>query len=84
MSSSRSTRLIAILLGRLGMSVPQAIKGYNTLAAVLETALTEDKKARESNMARFREAFEKILLEKGYTSSTPMRVRTEGDGTCKV
>jgi hypothetical protein len=66
------------------MTAPQAIKGYNSLAAVLATTLTEDKKERESNMAKFREAFGKLLADVGHTSNTPMRVRAEGNGNCKV
>jgi hypothetical protein len=65
------------------MTVPQAIKRYNSLAAVLATTPTEDKKERQLNMLKFREEFEKILIETGHMASTPMRVRA-GEGNCKV
>ncbi|CAG8631693.1 5720_t:CDS:2, partial [Acaulospora colombiana] len=41
--------LIALLLGRLQMTTPQAIKAYNSLAAVIPTEPTEGKEQREAN-----------------------------------
>jgi hypothetical protein len=66
------------------MTVPQAIKAYNSLAAVLATAPTEAKDERDINMTRVCEEFERILIETGHSASTPMRVRGPGKGNCKV
>jgi hypothetical protein len=66
------------------MTVPQAINAYKSLAAVLAKAPTEAKEERELNMTRFRDEFERILIEMGHMESTPMRVRTTGEGTCKM
>jgi hypothetical protein len=66
------------------MSIPQAIKGYNSLASVLATTPTETKNEREINMAKFREVFEKLLVETSHTVDTPMRVHAGRNGKCKV
>jgi hypothetical protein len=66
------------------MSIPQAIKGYNSLASVLATAPTETKNERELNTVKFLEAFEKLLVETGYNVDTRMRVYREKKGNCKV
>jgi hypothetical protein len=66
------------------MTVPQAIKAYNSLATLLATAPTEAKRERELNMTKFKEAFEKLLVEMNETSDAPMRVRAAGKGNCKV
>jgi hypothetical protein len=76
--------LIAILLGRLRMTVPQAIKAYNSLAAVLTTAPTEAKEERELNMTRFHEEFQRVMIEMSHMPSTPMRVRATGEANCKM
>jgi hypothetical protein len=66
------------------MGTSQAIKAYNSLAAVISTLPTDRKKERESNMMRFSEAFEKILVDSGHNVDTPIRASAGGNGNCKV
>jgi hypothetical protein len=83
-SSLLQTSLIAILLGRLGMTTTQAINAYNSLSTVLVTEPTEAKEDRDMNGRRFMDSFQSIIVEVGYHAGASMRVSTGASGTCKV
>ncbi|PVF91230.1 hypothetical protein CPB86DRAFT_389523 [Serendipita vermifera] len=76
--------LIALLIGRLQMNTIQAIKAYNSLAAVLATEPTDSKEDRELNMARFVDSFKRVLIDAGYPVDTPMRIGAKQSSPCKV
>jgi hypothetical protein len=74
-------RLAALLLGRLGMDPPDAIKAYRTLDAVIMTSPSKNEEERKNNMSQFSRAFMDILHGCGLNETT--RLMAE-ESPCKV
>ncbi|PVF93948.1 hypothetical protein CPB86DRAFT_741455 [Serendipita vermifera] len=76
--------IIALLLGRLNMTITQAIKAFNSLAAMLPTEPAETKQEREANRTRFVDMFEIILKDMGYSVDSLMRIGSGESSSCHV
>ncbi len=64
-------RIIALLLGRLGLTVRQAMEEYRTLFEAIFPAVLEPPSVA-TNTTRFEEALKKILEKYGLSADTRM------------
>ena len=65
-------RLVVILIGRLRLSLSQAIEAYMKLEAVMPKEPAKDDQERSRNSAAFKTAFMEVLKEAGFEADTPM------------
>jgi len=76
--------LVAIMLGRLRMSIEEAIDGLITVAITVFLGGSWDPNAAEGNSKRLKEAIEDLLRTRGIPTATKMHERDAPHPTCKV
>jgi hypothetical protein len=62
--------LIAIFVGRMKMTISEAIEAYTKLLPALSVPPTKDEEERRANTEMFRSAFLEILEETGFDEKT--------------
>lgn len=65
-------RVDAILLGRLRMSISQAIEAYKRLLPALSVEPSKDPEERKRNSEAFEMAFTQVLVDAGFSPDTLM------------
>jgi hypothetical protein len=76
--------ILALLLGRLQMTVSDAIEAYISLESVMATQQTEIKEERSINTHNFAKAFKKIMDDRGLSEDALMELSVDSDALCKV
>jgi hypothetical protein len=73
--------LDALLLGRLKMTVSQAIAAYSEVSDALPSRPAESEEKLKQNDQQFESAFTKLLKDSGFPADTPLR---EDDSSCST
>jgi hypothetical protein len=66
------SRLVVLLIGRLRLSLSQAIEAYTKLMLVIPTEPAKNDKEREENSNAFKAAFLEVLEEAGVDPNAPI------------
>jgi hypothetical protein len=64
--------LVVILIGRLRLSLSNAIEAYMRLVAVIPTEPAKDEEERKVNSEVFKAAFSDVLKDAGFEPDSPM------------
>jgi hypothetical protein len=64
--------LVVILIGRLHLSLSNAIDAYTRLVAVIPTQPVRDDEERKINSEAFRAVFLDVLKDAGFEPDSPM------------